>query len=68
MRRDSCVGAYGAHAARPAIHTSAGLQMSVIPQRVNTFGAQRSVVYCIIRGCAPNYVLVFVPPGRRSLS
>ena len=78
MRRHSCAGAFGSRhmgcmggpAHQLAIHTSGGLQISVTPQRVNTFGAhgQISLYYCIIGGCAPNYVLAFVAPGRRSLS
>ena len=50
MRRHSCAGAYGSRrmgcmggpAHRLAIHTPGGLQISVTPQRVNTFRAQRS--------------------------
>ena len=50
MRRHSCAGAFGSRhmgcmggpAHQLAIHTSGGLQISVTPQRVNTFGAQRS--------------------------
>ena len=35
-------GLHGRPRAQLAIHTSGGLQISVTPQRVNTFGAQRS--------------------------
>ena len=50
MRRHLCAGAYGSRhmgcmggpARRLAEYTSGGLRVSVTPQRVNTFGAQRS--------------------------
>ena len=50
MRRHLCAGAYGSRhmgcmggpAHQLAVHTSGGLQISVTPQRVNTFDVQRS--------------------------
>ena len=50
MRRHSCAGAYGSRrmgcmggpAHQLAVRTSGGLQTSVTPRRVNTFGTQRS--------------------------
>ena len=76
MRRHLCAGAYGSRhigyldgtARQLAIHTFGGLQISVIPQRLNTGGAQIGLHYCIIGGCAPNYVPAFVAPSRGSLS
>ena len=74
MRRHLCAGTYGSRhmgcmggpARQLAIHTFGGLQITVTPQSVNTFGVQRLVGlhYCIIVGCAPNYVPASIAPGR----